>query len=221
MAKTGGAGSGVDYLFEGLKDKASKGLSETVKPDEVKHVEGKTDAVISVEVKPDEVKHAEGKSIEDKTDTVISVEVKPDEIKPEAYKPAEDKSDEVKIVEDKSDAVKPLQVKPDTHKPETGKPYEDKPAEVKSEEEDNLNQDNIATVKPLKVKVLREAVDTANSKRQRIAVWSPVVSATMWYLKTTTPLFSISDEARCLIEEGLERKYPELYKRIKEEMEKA
>ena len=59
----------------------------------------------------------------------------------------------------------------------------------------------------------------ANSNRQTIAVWSPEISAVLWYLKKTTPEFSISDEARTILEEGLGRKYPELYQRIKEEME--
>ena len=58
----------------------------------------------------------------------------------------------------------------------------------------------------------------ANSNRQSIAVWSPKISAIMWYLKKTTPEFSISDEARTILEEGLEKKYPELFQRVKEEM---
>jgi len=85
---------------------------------------------------------------------------------------------------------------------------------------DSVNQDNLVSGKPLKIKVIRESIDAASSHRQRIAVWSPLISATMWYLKTTTPMFSISDEARSLIEEGLEKKYPELFKRIKDEMGK-
>ena len=70
----------------------------------------------------------------------------------------------------------------------------------------------------LNLKALGDAVKGANSNRQSIAVWSPKISAIMWYLKKTTPEFSISDEARTILEEGLEKKYPELYQRIKEEM---
>lgn len=70
----------------------------------------------------------------------------------------------------------------------------------------------------LNLKALGDAVKGANSNRQSIAVWSPKISAIMWYLKKTTPEFSISDEARSILEEGLEKKYPELYQRIKEEM---
>jgi len=70
----------------------------------------------------------------------------------------------------------------------------------------------------LNLKALGDAVKGANSNRQSIAVWSPKISAIMWYLKKTTPEFSISDEARTILEEGLEKKYPELYQRIKDEM---
>ena len=70
----------------------------------------------------------------------------------------------------------------------------------------------------LNLKALGDAVKGANSNRQSIAVWSPKISAIMWYLKKTTPEFSISDEAKMILEEGLEKKYPELCQRIKEEM---
>ena len=72
--------------------------------------------------------------------------------------------------------------------------------------------------KGLNLKALGEAVKGANSNRQSIAIWSPKISAVMWYLKKTIPEFSISEEARVILEEGLEKKYPELFKRIKEEM---
>ena len=70
----------------------------------------------------------------------------------------------------------------------------------------------------LNIKALGDAVKGANSNRQSIAVWSPKISAIMWYLKKTTPEISISDEARTILEEGLEKKYPELFQKIKEEM---
>ena len=72
--------------------------------------------------------------------------------------------------------------------------------------------------KGLNLKALGEAVEGANSKKQTIAIWSPKISAIMWYLKKTTPEFSISDEARTILEEGLEKKYPELFQKVKEEM---
>ena len=70
----------------------------------------------------------------------------------------------------------------------------------------------------LNLKALGDAVKGANSNRQSIAVWSPKISAIMWYLKKTTPEFSISDEARTILEESLEKKYPELFQKVKEEM---
>ena len=73
-------------------------------------------------------------------------------------------------------------------------------------------------VETLNLKALGEAVKGAGSNRQSIAIWSPKISAVMWYLKKTIPEFSISEEARVILEEGLEKKYPELFKRIKEEM---
>lgn len=72
--------------------------------------------------------------------------------------------------------------------------------------------------KGLNSKALGEAVKGAGSNRQSIAIWSPKISAVMWYLKKTTPEFSISEEARTILEEGLEKKYPELFQKVKEEM---
>jgi len=74
--------------------------------------------------------------------------------------------------------------------------------------------------KGLNIKALGEAVEGANSNRQSIAIWSPKISAVMWYLKKTTPEFSISEEARAILEEGLEKKYPELFQKVKEGLKK-
>ncbi len=74
--------------------------------------------------------------------------------------------------------------------------------------------------KGLNLKALGEAVEGANSNRQSLAIWSPKISAVMWYLKKTTPEFSISEEARAIIEEGLEKKYPELFQKVKEGLKK-
>ena len=74
--------------------------------------------------------------------------------------------------------------------------------------------------KGLNLKALGEAVEGANSNRQSIAIWSPKISAVMWYLKKTTPEFSISEEAREILEEGLEKKYPELFQKVKEGLKK-
>ena len=74
--------------------------------------------------------------------------------------------------------------------------------------------------KGLNSKALGEAVKGANSNRRSIAIWSPKISAVMWYLKKTTPEFSISEEARAILEEGLEKKYPELFQKVKEGLKK-
>jgi len=70
----------------------------------------------------------------------------------------------------------------------------------------------------LDVDLIRQA--TNPKLRKTIAIYSPEIAAVMWYLKETVPKFSISEEARDLIKEGLERDYPELVKKIKEEMGK-
>lgn len=105
----------------------------------------------------------------------------------------------------KSKASKPegLDLKPKGKEPEALE-LKDKGLEIKAE--------------GLNLKALGEAVKGANSNRQSIAVWSPKISAIMWYLKKTTPEFSISDEAKVILEEGLEKKYPELFQKVKEEM---
>ncbi|MDD3734760.1 MAG: hypothetical protein PHR67_07695 [Candidatus Cloacimonetes bacterium] len=98
---------------------------------------------------------------------------------------------------------KALDLKPNGEEP--------KPLDLKDKGSDSKS-------KGLNLKALGEAVKGANSNRQSIAIWSPKISAVMWYLKKTIPEFSISEEARVILEEGLEKKYPELFKRIKEEM---
>jgi hypothetical protein len=83
----------------------------------------------------------------------------------------------------------------------------------------DLNDKGLSSnIKSLNLKALGEAVEGANSNRQSIAIWSPKISAVMWYLKKTTPEFSISEEARTILEEGLEKKYPELFQKVKNEM---
>ncbi|MGD0952915.1 MAG: hypothetical protein ABR985_11085 [Methanotrichaceae archaeon] len=73
----------------------------------------------------------------------------------------------------------------------------------------------------INIKLLNEAIQNTNSKRKMIGVWSPLIAASMWYLKSTIPRFSISDAARAWIEAGLEKEYPELVKKVKDEMGKS
>lgn len=58
----------------------------------------------------------------------------------------------------------------------------------------------------------------AAQKSGRITVWSPLAAAVLKYKLNTTPRFSMSDELRSIVEEGLERKYPELCKKAREQM---
>jgi hypothetical protein len=85
----------------------------------------------------------------------------------------------------------------------------------------DLNDKGLSSnIKSLNLKALGEAIKGANSNRQSIAIWSPKISAVMWYLKKTTPEFSISEEARTILEQGLEKKYPELFQKVKDGLKK-
>ncbi len=81
--------------------------------------------------------------------------------------------------------------------------------------------DETLMLKDINIKLLNEAIQNTTSKRKMIGVWSPLIAASMWYLKSTIPRFSISDAARAWIEAGLEKEYPELVKKVKEEMGKS
>ena len=62
----------------------------------------------------------------------------------------------------------------------------------------------------------------SDAKRSpRISTWSPVAVGTLKSLWMTQPQFSMSDEIRTLIEEGLAKKYPELVEMVKKELEKS
>ena len=100
---------------------------------------------------------------------------------------------------------KALDLKPNGEEP--------KPLDLKDKGSDSKS-------KGLNLKALGEAVKGANSNRQSIAIWSPKISAVMWYLKKTIPEFSISEEARVILEEGLEKKYPELFQKVKDGLKK-
>ncbi|MEI2760946.1 hypothetical protein [Methanothrix soehngenii] len=99
------------------------------------------------------------------------------------------------------------------------KPKGDEPKalDIKAKGLDSKDKGLGPKAKSLNLKALGEAVEGANSNRQSIAIWSPKISAVMWYLKKTTPEFSISEEARTILEEGLEKKYPELFRKVKRE----
>ena len=85
----------------------------------------------------------------------------------------------------------------------------------------NVNVSQSITGELIKVNVLQEAVELALNKKQRISVWAPDIALIMWYLKLSTPMFSISDVAKKYIAEGLMRDHPELYRRAQEELDKS
>jgi len=85
----------------------------------------------------------------------------------------------------------------------------------------NVNPSKLDTDVQINVNVLQDAVDLALNKKQRISVWAPDIALVMWYLKLSTPMFSISDVAKKYIAEGLMRDHPELYRRAKEELDKS
>jgi len=91
---------------------------------------------------------------------------------------------------------------------------------VISSELHNVNVPQSVSEEHINVNVLQEAVELALNKKQRISVWAPDIALIMWYLKLSTPMFSISDVAKKYITEGLSRDHPELYKRVQEELYK-
>jgi hypothetical protein len=67
--------------------------------------------------------------------------------------------------------------------------------------------------------VIAKAISDAK-RSPRISTWSPVAVGTLKSLWMTQPQFSMSDEIRTLVEEGLTRKYPQLVNMVKKELEK-
>lgn len=61
----------------------------------------------------------------------------------------------------------------------------------------------------LNEKALESAIEDAK-RNPRIGIYSPISSAVLKYNKKTVPEFSISDDARLLLEDSVARKYPEL-----------
>jgi hypothetical protein len=72
---------------------------------------------------------------------------------------------------------------------------------------------------PYNLELLTKAV-TEGEKNSRISLWSPKVRIGLLYLSMTTPRFSMSDETRQMLEAAFEAKYPELDKKLKEELDK-
>ncbi len=70
----------------------------------------------------------------------------------------------------------------------------------------------------IKREVIAKAISDAK-RSPRISTWSPVAMGTLKVLWMTQPRFSMSNEIRALIEEGLAKKYPELVELVKKELE--
>ncbi|HIH37120.1 MAG TPA: hypothetical protein HA232_04355 [Methanocellales archaeon] len=117
----------------------------------------------------------------------------------------------------KDDTVKETQVDVKNVEPQR---VELKTDEVIPGEPNNVNVKQLMTDELINVNVLQEAVELALNKKQRISVWAPDIALIMWYLKLSTPMFSISDVAKKYITEGLMRDHPELYRRAQEELNK-
>jgi len=73
---------------------------------------------------------------------------------------------------------------------------------------------------PMSQDAISRAVSDAK-RSPRISTWSPVAVSTLKFLRMTQPQFSMSDEMRTLIEEGLAKKYPKLVERVKKELDKS
>jgi hypothetical protein len=92
--------------------------------------------------------------------------------------------------------------------------------EVVHSKPSDVNLTQLSNDELINVNVLHEAIDLALNKKQRISVWAPDIAIIMWYLKLSTPMFSISDVAKKYIAEGLMRDHPELYRLAEEEADK-
>jgi hypothetical protein len=79
-----------------------------------------------------------------------------------------------------------------------------------------VNTDGVTIRKDIIEKAISDA-----KRSPRISTWSPLAVGTLKSLWMTQPQFSMSDEIRTLIEEGLAKKYPELVETIKKELEKS
>jgi len=118
----------------------------------------------------------------------------------------------------KDDTVKESQVEVKNVEPQR---VELKSEEAISVEPINVNVSQLITDELININVLQEAVELALNKKQRISVWAPDIALVMWYLKLSTPMFSISDVAKKYIAEGLMRDHPELYTRAQGELNKS
>jgi len=67
---------------------------------------------------------------------------------------------------------------------------------------------------------MKEYVEKA-TKQARITTWSPMSVAVLQYIHSTTPRFSMSNEIRDILEEGIRDRYPELWKAAEKALEET
>jgi hypothetical protein len=135
--------------------------------------------------------------------------------------PEKGELDTVAQYKGKSDTVEPVaesqfNVEPVAELPKKDESVEVLPVTVQSD----FREEALSRLSNPSIKVLQQAVEIAK-KKPRIGVYSPLVSAAAEYLRETIPKYSASDEARKILEDEFEKRYPELVRRIKTEMKQT
>jgi len=144
----------------------------------------------------DKLKRPPGKTV-----TGESITVLPEKGEPDTVAQYKGKSDTVEPVAKSQFNVEPVAVLPVT---------------VQSD----FREEALSRLSNPSIKVLQQAVEIAK-KKPRIGVYSPLVSAAAEYLRETIPKYSASDEARKILEDEFEKRYPELVRRIRTEMKQT
>jgi len=144
----------------------------------------------------DKLKRPPGKPV-----TGESITVLPEKGEPDTVAQYKGKSDSVEPVAKSQFNVEPVAVLPVT---------------VQSD----FREEALSRLSNPSIKVLQQAVEIAK-KKPRIGVYSPLVSAAAEYLRETIPKYSASDEARKILEDEFEKRYPELVRRIRTEMKQT
>ena len=63
--------------------------------------------------------------------------------------------------------------------------------------------------------------EVKEKKKERLGIFNPVLTGTMLFLKKTIPDFSASDIAGKYVMEGVLRDYPDIFEKVKKELEKS
>lgn len=136
------------------------------------------------------------------------------------HKSSDIKNVDLQNVEGKRDEGLASEVKLDELKRVEVQPVESKRDEDKSAEESPN----------FKVKLSREEekrllrliyTEVKEKKKERLGIFNPVLTGTMLFLKKTIPDFSASDIAGKYVMEGVLRDYPDIFEKVKKELEKS